>query len=64
MLVAAHDVAEELERRVLAGLIGRAGHVAIQDNGRSGTEGLDPLHDRARHELLDATAGIGFHVLD
>ncbi|MDP1729988.1 MAG: hypothetical protein Q8L54_02190 [Devosia sp.] len=44
--IAAHDVAHELEGGVLAGLVGGARHVAIDDARNRGIEGLSGRHDR------------------
>mmetsp|Transcript_5515 Transcript_5515/g.8878 ORF Transcript_5515/g.8878 Transcript_5515/m.8878 type:complete len:383 (-) Transcript_5515:1115-2263(-) len=65
-LVAAHDVAHELERRVLAGLIAATGHVAIDDTRGRRVEGLDRFHNGrgVEHLDLDTTAGHRLNVVD
>ena len=65
-VIATHDVADELEGRVLAGLVGATGHVAVEDAAGRRVEGLDRLDHRGGEEHLDieATAGHGLHVVD
>ena len=64
--VPAHEVAGELEGRVLAGLVGAAGHVAVEDAGRGRVEGLGRFHHRGRVEHLDLDLAVGHRgdVLD
>ena len=65
-VIAAHDVAHELERGVLAGLVGTAGHVAVQNAVCGGIKGLHGCDDRrgVEHFDVDGTAGHRFDVFD
>ena len=64
--IATHQVARELEGRVLAGLIGAASHVAIENASRGRIEGLGRFHHGGgiKHLDLDLAIGHGLDVVD